>query len=144
MQLKIIENGQEIDLENLNEEFIRKIGEDNPFMGFILTMAHINHLTKESLKEELVEETLDFSDALDLLKEGYKLQRKGWNGKGMFVYFVPAGIYNPETEIAKQEFGDNVPYGGYLAIKTVQGYVVPWIPSQIDLLAEDYIVIENN
>ena len=141
MQLKIIENGQEIDLNNLNEEFIQQVGENNPFMGFILSMARLNKLAEENVKKEIFEDIYDFSDALDLLKEGHKLQRRGWNGKGMFIYFVPAGVYNPKTEVAKKEVEDNVPYGAYLAIKTVQGYVVPWIPSQIDLLAEDYIII---
>lgn len=135
MQVKVIKDGQEIDINTLSSETIQQIGKDNPLLALILSMNVLD-------KEEVVEE-YDFSDALDLLKEGCKLQRKGWNGKGMFVYYVPQGIYNPETEIAKQEFGSSVPYGPYLAIKTVQGYVVPWIPSQIDLLAEDYIVIEN-
>jgi hypothetical protein len=38
---------------------------------------------------------MDFSVALDLMKEGLKLQRKGWNGKGMFVAIqkgYPEGI----------------------------------------------------
>jgi hypothetical protein len=36
----------------------------------------------------------------------------------------------------------NVQYCGYIAIKTVQGYVSPWNPSQMDMLAEDWIIVE--
>lgn len=28
---------------------------------------------------------MDFSRCLDMLKMGFKMTRKGWNGKGMFV-----------------------------------------------------------
>lgn len=64
--------------------------------------------------------------------------RQGWNGKGMFIYYVPAGSYKAVTEVAKRTFGEYVPYGAYLAMKTTQGVVVPWLASQTDVLAEDW------
>ncbi len=85
----------------------------------------------------------DFSTALVSVKNGSKIQRQGWNGKGMFVYFVPENSYPAITEIAKQTFGDMVPYGAYLAMKTAQGNVVPWLASQTDILAEDWQIIEG-
>ena len=33
-----------------------------------------------------------------------------------------------------------VAYGGYIAMKTAQGNVVPWLASQTDVLAEDWCV----
>lgn len=81
---------------------------------------------------------MNFEFALNGLKNGMKVHRTGWNGKGMFLYLVPANRYPTQTEIAKDEFGEMVPYGSYIAIKTAQGNVVPWLASQTDLLADDW------
>lgn len=84
-----------------------------------------------------------FGTAIDYLKQGKKVARKGWNGKGMFLYYVPAASYAPCTDIARETFGGNdVPYGAYIAMKTAQNNVVPWLASQTDMLAEDWTVVE--
>ena len=83
---------------------------------------------------------MNFGNAVELLKEGKKVARKGWNGKGMFLYLVPKGTYPARTDIAKKEFGESVEYAPYIAMKTVQGNVVPWLASQTDVLAEDWEV----
>lgn len=87
---------------------------------------------------------MNFGEALEKLKEGKKVQRQGWNGKGMFIYYVPKGEYKPCTAIAEQLVNENglVDYGAYIAIKTVQGNVVPWLASQADMLAEDWEVVK--
>lgn len=85
---------------------------------------------------------MDFCEALALLKTGKKLKRKGWNGKGMFVYHVSEATYKACTEAAATEFGEEVPYEAYLAIKTVRGTVSTWVPSINDVLAEDWMVVE--
>lgn len=85
-------------------------------------------------------EEMSFSEALDILKDGGVVTRKGWNGKGQFLYYVPENEYAPCTDAAVRAFdGDLVPYRAYIAIKTVQGDVVPWVASQTDLLAEDWV-----
>ena len=87
--------------------------------------------------------SMNFGNALELLKQGFKVARIGWNGKGMFLYYVPAAAYPPSTEIAKKTFGgEDVPYGAYLAMKTAQGNVVPWLASQTDMLSDDWCVVE--
>lgn len=85
---------------------------------------------------------MDFSAALLHLKSNKALRRTGWNASNQYVYLVPAADYPAQTDIAKAEFGESVPYGTYLAIKTVQGNVVPWLASQTDLLASDWEVKE--
>jgi len=85
---------------------------------------------------------LDFGQALNAMKMGKKIAREGWNGQGMFVYYVPAASYPSSTEIAKQTFGDMTPYRAYMALKTAQGDVATWHPSGSDALAEDWKVIE--
>jgi len=59
----------------------------------------------------------------------------------MFLYHVPANEYPAVTDIAKDEFGDKVPYGAYIAMKTAQNNVVPWLASQTDMLADDWEIV---
>lgn len=85
---------------------------------------------------------LDFGAALKLLKLGFKVARKGWNGSGMFVYLVPANAYPSSTDAAKSFFGDSlVPYRAYLALKTAQNDISTWVPSVSDALAEDWVIV---
>lgn len=78
--------------------------------------------------------------AVKQMHDGAKVARAGWNGKGMFLYYVPEGQYPARTEVAKAEWGEDalVPYQAYVAMKTAQGTVVPWLCSQTDLLAIDW------
>ncbi len=88
---------------------------------------------------------MKFGHALELLKDGKKITRKGWNGKGMFLYYVSEDKYPAKMDAAK-ELADKeglVEYGPYIAMKTSQGYVTPWVASQIDLLSEDWETINT-
>lgn len=86
---------------------------------------------------------MKFDEALDKLLKGSKLTRQGWNGKNQFIYYVPQGSYKPCTKIAEQLVNeqDLVEYEPYIALKTMQGKVVPWTPSISDVLAEDWKVM---
>lgn len=86
---------------------------------------------------------MDFSEALKKLKEGNMITRKGWNGADMFLYYVPANTYDSVTESAKKTFGEKVPYGAYIAIKTKDDIVVPWFASQTDLLSDDWVIYKH-
>jgi len=89
---------------------------------------------------------IDFGTALKLLKEGKKLQRKGWNGKGMFVVYqkgYPEGIpCNKNTaEAWGLNEGDLFKCNPYLQIKNVDGSHSMWVPSINDILSEDWTVV---
>ena len=97
---------------------------------------------------------MKFGEALEYLygnkkdKDGVKrkqrIARKGWNGKGMFLYYVPENKYLAVTKAGK-EIADNnlkVNYGAYIAMYTAQKNVVPWLASQTDMLSEDYYIID--
>ncbi|MGX5885219.1 DUF2829 domain-containing protein, partial [Burkholderia gladioli] len=100
----------------------------------------------EELKTMLVdnEDGACFSCALSWLKQGHRIARTGWNGKDMFVYFVPAASYPVQTGAAKAHFGEGsmVPYNAYLAIKNANDTVSTWVPSVGDCLAEDWHVVD--
>lgn len=90
---------------------------------------------------------LTFGEAIEAMRQGHKVARSGWNGKGMFLYLVQAGRYPPTTpaghEIAAEQADGLVPYVPYIAMKTVQGDVVPWLASQTDVLAEDWSLVDG-
>lgn len=79
---------------------------------------------------------------LNYLNAWRALSRAGWNGKDMFIYLVHAASYPAQTDIAREKFGDMVPYGQYIAMKTADNVIVPWTVSQTDLLANDWFVID--
>jgi hypothetical protein len=83
---------------------------------------------------------MTFGLAIEALKRGEIVARAGWNGKGMFVYLVPANTYPAQTGAAKSYFGENsnVPYAAYLALKNMDNTVYTWVPSISDVLAEDW------
>ena len=89
-------------------------------------------------------DAMDFGMAVAALKLGKRVARAGWNGKGMFVYLVPANSYPAQTGAAKAHFGDGamVPYNAYMAIKNVNETVSTWVPSVNDCLAEDWQIVE--
>lgn len=106
---------------------------DNDFVvgGSAIQVAGVNVANK-----------FDFGLAIHCLKAGKKVQRAGWNGKGMFLYYVPAASYPMQRNNLETMGGifpdDMVPYGAYIAMKTAQDNVVPWLASQTDVLAEDW------
>lgn len=86
----------------------------------------------------------DFGWALDQLREGRKVRRMGWNGKGMFIFFVRGSVFtvNRPPLLGIYPEGTTVTYHSHIDMKTAQGYVVPWLASQVDLLSFDWELAE--
>jgi hypothetical protein len=89
---------------------------------------------------------MNFSEALEAIKLGSKVAREGWNGKGMFLFLVPGSKFtvNRAPLLGIYPEGTEIEYHAHIDMKTAQGYVVPWIASQSDLLAEDWNIVLNN
>jgi len=93
----------------------------------------------------------DFGWALKRLKAGHKVAREGWNGKGMFLIFVP-GTLKTELRAGTPYYaalnGPNVGYSvaainPHIDMYTAQGAFQPgWLASQTDMLASDWCVVE--
>lgn len=86
---------------------------------------------------------MDYSDALRELKNGKKVAREGWNGKGMFIFLVPGSTFkvNRPPLLGIYPEGTEVNYHGHIDMKTADNMVVPWLASQTDQLAEDWSVV---
>ncbi len=74
---------------------------------------------------------MDIGEAIQLMREGDAVRRRGWNGKGQWLRILePRGIAGIIT----------LPF---IYIKTVQGDKVPWLASQTDILAKDWEVAND-
>jgi len=71
---------------------------------------------------------MDFSEALVEIKGGNAVAREGWNGPDQRIFLVQGAKVGP------------VKIEDFIAIKTVQGDIVPWLASQADLLTEDWVM----
>ena len=111
-------------------------------------------VNKKAIKEAYEGGTqMTFGKALDALKHGHKVARKGWNGKGMFIYLVGKSkvkIEQLRNEAAvaldsTNEFnrGRVVTISSHIDMKAADGsIVIGWLASQTDMLAEDWEVIQ--
>jgi hypothetical protein len=78
---------------------------------------------------------MTFGLAIEALKRGHKVSRAGWNGRGMWLYFIPASHWETTRGL---ELLDGLPWIG---MKTVDDKFVPWLASQTDVLAEDWGIV---
>ena len=72
---------------------------------------------------------MNFGQAIEALKQGKKVARAGWNGKGMYLELQRPDAHSKMT----------LPY---IYMYTAQGDNVPWLASQTDMLSEDWVTIE--
>lgn len=87
---------------------------------------------------------MNFSQALVSIKDGKRVAREGWNGKGMFVFLVPGSNFavNREPLLSILGEGTNVTYRPHIDMRDAEGKIVPWLASQTDILADDWSVVE--
>lgn len=94
---------------------------------------------------------MDFGQALDWMKNGHKVARSGWNGKGMFIYYVEGSEVSPadlrgaalkHVGYERNSLADKVKINGHIDMKAADGsIVVGWLASQTDMLADDWEVV---
>lgn len=94
------------------------------------------------LPEIAVGDDMDFGEALLLLKEGKKVCRSGWNGKGMWLRLYRP-YFDKEFPITENEDSEGTPVD-WIGMKTADNAFVPWLASQTDMLADDWQQVEND
>jgi len=81
---------------------------------------------------------MDFGRALDGMREGLKMRRSGWNGKGMWVALTNFHTLKNTGEVVTiDRTGMTLPF---IYMKTADDELVPWLASQTDMLAYDWEV----
>ncbi len=96
--------------------------------------------------------TMTFGQAIDAAKQGYKVQRAGWNGKNMFIVYMPPlqlppfNTQEPGPRVndrTAKYIGEDTPLDcqPYFAMFNAQKQWIPgWLASQSDMLADDWQV----
>ncbi|MFS0817093.1 DUF2829 domain-containing protein [Lysinibacillus sp. 1P01SD] len=81
---------------------------------------------------------MNFGQAIEALKDGKKVARKGWNGKGIFIELQVPDTHSKMTHpyifidtTGLQTDNANAPKSR-----------VPWLASQTDMLSEDWDIVE--
>ena len=86
---------------------------------------------------------MNFGEAVNNVKNGHKITREGWNGKGMFVIYVPEENIDLTEQQEKMFGASNIILNEHFLIKNVNNTLSTWVPSINDCLAEDWYVIED-
>ena len=87
----------------------------------------------EATYDDFICEGMDFGKAVRALKDGQKVARNGWNGKGMWLVLIPAG----NAMYARFDMQDCI------GMKTANNVMQPgWLASQTDMLAEDWVLVK--
>lgn len=88
---------------------------------------------------------MNFGQAIEALKEGKKVAREGWNGKGMWLALtngikeLPAeNFWNKNNKEFAKENGGTAEVLPVITMKTADNKILMgWLASQTDMLSED-------
>lgn len=88
---------------------------------------------------------MNFGDALSALKNGKRVCRAGWNGKGMWLKKVGRSAYDIASGLLDniEENPCNPRLLPWIGMKTADDCFVPWLCSQTDMLAEDWMLLDD-
>lgn len=92
---------------------------------------------------------MTFGLAIEAMKNGAKVARTGWNGKGMFISLSPgtkdlpaANFWNPHNRDFAIDNGGVADVLPCFTMKTADDKILMgWLASQTDMLAEDWQII---
>lgn len=89
---------------------------------------------------------MTFSEALEEIRAGRRVARAGWNGKDMFVFLVPGSTFkvNRAPLLGIYPEGTEINYHAHIDMRTADGQIVPWLASQTDILAVDWVLVEDS
>jgi hypothetical protein len=77
---------------------------------------------------------MDIGNMVSKLHGGLRCARAGWNGKGMYLFLVKQWQFT--------NLGEDCPCSPFIAMKTADDKVVPWLASQTDILATDWETVD--
>lgn len=95
--------------------------------------------------------TVTFSEALNALKDGQRVARQGWIGKGMWIALSGTPVileadkfWNKHSKAHAEANGGRAVVDPYIIMKTAQQSIqMGWTPSQSDWVADDWIVLQS-
>ena len=82
-------------------------------------------------------DNMPFGLAIEALKKGKKVARKGWNGKGMYLFLADG------QDLTSCFSSGDFQCASSVCMKTAQNNIcVGWLASQADMLADDWMFVE--
>lgn len=92
---------------------------------------------------------LTFGQAIQELKLGNKVARQGWNGKGMYLWLLPAAQVKAEwckephlKKLAEDNGGEIEAFGSIRMLTADKKVLTGWLASQTDMLSEDWVLVD--
>lgn len=97
-------------------------------------------------------QNLTFGQALEALKQSKRVQRSGWNGKGMYLWLLPAfsvpaaWCKEPHLKSLAEENGGEIECLGSIRMYTTnasgrRAVLTGWLASQTDMLSNDWRIL---
>lgn len=151
---------------NLNKETqttmnnSEKLAED--YIKTVVEQKEGNNFTSEDMKNSFLSGAMSteklqdgqegtFGQAIGSLKLGLKVCRKGWNGKGMWLWLKQEckvkseWCHDPALKELADKNGGEIYAGGCICLKTAKDTIQSgWTASQEDILATDWILFKAN
>ena len=106
-------------------------------------------MSSEQCDESMPTHNQTFGFAIGMLKAGKKVARAGWNGKGMYLWLLPASAVKvdwckePHLKSLAEANGGEIECLGSIRMFTADKKVLTgWLASQTDILAEDWTLVD--
>ena len=153
-----------VDPNNFDQKIGEKFAYENAFnkmwtpYGFWLhkALAEYDYKLRPPLDSEKLEacdrpemrlKDMAFGSAITAMKDSHRVARSGWNGKGMWLVLVHPdddAAVPPRPTYAVAGIADDATNGclPWIGMKTADNKFVPWLASQTDVLAEDWVIAD--
>ena len=114
----------------------------SPLVGLV---GQCNNNNNNNMKTE----NINFGEAIEALKRGQRVTRPGWNGRGMYLWLMPATKVKAEwcrefhlKALAEANGGEIEALGSIRMMTADKKVLTGWLASQTDMLAEDWQILE--
>lgn len=136
-------------LESRAFEAAKFVAEFNGLSEEVKNVIHTQYV-KAVQDEKILHEGEEgsFGQAIESLKHGWKVARKGWNGKGMFLWLKPGTMvksewcHDPKLKAIADKNGGEIEALGTICMKTADDKILSgWLASQTDVLSGDWVLV---
>lgn len=136
-------------LEQRAHEAAKSVAEFHGLDEEVQNLLQTQYVVAASEENQLHEgEEGSFGQAIESLKFGKFVARKGWNGKGMFLWLKPFSMvkaewcHDPKLKDIIEKNGGQMEAVGTICMKTADDKILTgWLASQTDVLSNDWILV---
>ena len=86
---------------------------------------------------------MSFGLAIEAMKKGKKVARRGWNGKGMFLFLATDIEFHTEADLScVSDLEGDLTLPAFVMKTAADHFCVGWLASQTDMLADGWKIVE--